>query len=68
MKFEPRGTALDPLTAIGWQGWALTGSVGNIGGQTQIRAIGDQVLGDAAHAVNLGQMEIRYDVSFRARA
>lgn len=68
VSFDGRGPALDPLTSIGWSGWTLIGAVANIGGAVQFRTLGDQVIGDGAHAVNLGYIEIRYDVSFRARA
>jgi len=66
-RFDPRGQALTPLTAIGWQGWCEINEVSNLGGGIQIRAANDELIGDKAHVVTLGDVAVMFDVSFRAR-
>jgi hypothetical protein len=68
VRFDPRGLQLTPAATIGWQGWTTAASVADYGGLMQIRAIGDQVIGDGAHTWFLGNCEIVWDVSFRVRA
>lgn len=54
-------------TTSGWQGWIGVTNTASLGGQVQIRALADVPFGNGTAAVTLGTMEVRWDLSFRAR-
>jgi len=68
VRFDPHGMSLGPTSSQGWQGWFPITASANIGGAVQIRAMDDQVMGNAANAFSLGHVALVFDVSFRTRA
>lgn len=64
-RFDRRGLVAQNTA---WQGWTLIGNVTNYGGTTQIRALNDNQMGDGTNIHTFGDLQIIYDVSFRARA